>query len=61
MSTSYFIQGYYDNKLNSGSIFTGDYPSIHDLLKDTPRYIDDVINFKQIVATPFKGALHAKA
>ena len=55
------MQRYYDNKLNSGSIFTGDYPSIHDLLKDTPRYKDDVINFKQIVATPFKGALHAKA
>ena len=61
MSTPYFIQRYYDNKLNSGSIFTGDYNSIHDLLKDTPRYTDDVINFKEIVATPFSGALHAIA
>ena len=61
MSTPYFIQRYYDNKLNSGSIFTRDYPSINDLLKDTPRYKDEVINFKQIVATHFKGALHAKA
>ena len=42
----FYTEKYYDNKLNSGYIFTGDYPSINDLLKDTPRYIDDAINFK---------------
>ena len=61
MSTPYFVERYYDNKLNSMSIFTGYYPSICDLLKDTPRYIDDVINFKQIVPRSLKGVLQVKA
>ena len=58
----FYRERYYDNKLNSVSIFTGDYdPNIHDLLKDTPRYVDDVINFKQIMARSLKGVLHAKS
>ena len=50
---------YYNNKLNYVSIFIGYYPSSHDLLKYTPRYIDDVLNFKQTMARPLKETHHA--
>ena len=46
--TIYFYrerERYYDNKFNSVSIFIGYYPSIHDPLKYTPRFID-VINIQ---------------
>ena len=50
---------YYNNKLNYASIFIGYYPSSHDLLKYTPRYIDDVLNVKKTMARPLKETHHA--